>query len=496
MRIGCQLAPLVVMRLRLTILRTELKLFGLFVVELFLLNPLALVLILEFPLFFMLLWVLEGGIYFTPIGIYMLLLLAAVIIRKRQIGPDRPVGDLPLQKPLNTDPLLRDFVERVASRFRKSAPRHSFISLSPNPWHRFGVDLRTSRRLGRGLPLPITYLEILSIPELEAYIARVLVSHRGPFWLFIAVEWAIERLGAEQYQAQFRNATHRIIRARGRALQRYVDAVNGWRFLVDLDADLRVAQVVGADAVISLAYKTELANFLAAPFISEVVEPALDKQALLPIAESYAAYASAVDPHWRDAVSGSLKDLDRSSGSGSSPIIARLALLSNLSRSITVQDPRPATSAFNDYPQLEIQVAANEFGTQRVETAIRVDSTNWARLAVIPQLRDEVERNSNILYSKTRFDIPELLRNKSELAANYRTSPKFLLAQIQKQERIPYLLGAFLTLNLVDEQWAVSYQMADGIQLRSGSRQIRPFTLVEQLDAKVITDAEFINAVK
>lgn len=258
------------MRLRLTILRTELKLFGLFVVELFLLNPLALVLILEFPLFFMLLWVLEGGIYFTPIGIYMLLLLAAVIIRKRQIGPDRPVGDLPLQKPLNTDPLLRDFVERVASRFRKSAPRHSFISLSPNPWHRFGVDLRTSRRLGRGLPLPITYLEILSIPELEAYIARVLVSHRGPFWLFIAVEWAIERLGAEQYQAQFRNATHRIIRARGRALQRYVDAVNGWRFLVDLDADLRVAQVVGADAVISLAYKTELANFLAAPFISEV----------------------------------------------------------------------------------------------------------------------------------------------------------------------------------------------------------------------------------
>lgn len=91
MRIGCQLAPLVVMRLRLTILRTELKLFGLFVVELFLLNPLALVLILEFPLFFMPLWVLEGGIYFTPIGIYMLLLLAAVIIRKRQIGPDRPV---------------------------------------------------------------------------------------------------------------------------------------------------------------------------------------------------------------------------------------------------------------------------------------------------------------------------------------------------------------------------------------------------------------------
>ena len=144
------------------------KLLGLFVAELFLLNPAAIVLLLEFPLFLVLLWVLEGGIYFTPIGIYMLVLLAAVIIRKRQLGPDKPASDPPLQKPLNADPALADFVKRVASRFKKSAPPYSFMSLSPIPWHRFGVDLRSCRRLGRGLPLPTTYLEILSISELEA----------------------------------------------------------------------------------------------------------------------------------------------------------------------------------------------------------------------------------------------------------------------------------------------------------------------------------------
>ena len=65
------------MRLRLAILRTEVKLFGLFVAELFLLNPAALILILEFPLFLALLWVLEGGIYFKPIGVYILVLVAA-----------------------------------------------------------------------------------------------------------------------------------------------------------------------------------------------------------------------------------------------------------------------------------------------------------------------------------------------------------------------------------------------------------------------------------
>jgi hypothetical protein len=57
--------------LRLAILRTEARLFGLFVAEPFL-NPAALVLIAEFPLFLILLWVLEGGIYFAPMGIYIL----------------------------------------------------------------------------------------------------------------------------------------------------------------------------------------------------------------------------------------------------------------------------------------------------------------------------------------------------------------------------------------------------------------------------------------
>jgi hypothetical protein len=467
----------------------------LFVAEPFL-NPAALVLIAEFPLFLILLWILEGGIYFAPMGIYILVLLAVVIIRKKQLGPDRPHSDLPLQRPLSADLALHDLVKRVASRLRKASPQYSFISLSPTPWHRFGVDLRSFPRPDRRLPLPITYLGILSISELEAYIARTLVSHRGPPWLFTAVELATGRLGAEQYQAQLRTATHWMVRAQRRALEKYVDLVSAWRLLVDLDADLRVARMLGADVVISLAYKTELANLLASPFIPEVVEPALDKQALLPIAESYAAYASTVDPHWRDAVSGSLKHAESSSGTGSSSVVARLALLSNLPRSIAVQDPRPAISAFTDFEQLEREVAINEFGRQRLETAVKVDSSNWARLALIPLLRDEVDRNGDILHAKTRFDIPELLRNKTELAANYITNRKFLLSQIQKQERVPYLLGAFLALDLIDEQWVVSYEMAAGIQLRSSDRQLRPFTLVEQLDAKVITDAEFLDAVK
>lgn len=484
------------MRLRLTILRMELKLFGLFVVELFFLNPASLVLIIEFPLFLFLLWVLEGGVYFTPIGIYILVLIAAVVIRKLQLGSDEPSTDPPFQKRLNTDPTLDDFVKRIASRLHKSAPQNALMCLSPAPWRRFGPDLRNSQNFGRELPLPVACLHAWSISEFEAHIARILVFHRGPSWLFRIVESAIERLSAEQYQAQLRTATYWIVRARGRALQKYLDTLSAWRFLADLDADLRAAQTLGAEAVISLAYKTELANVLVPPFITDVAEPALAKQALLPIAESYAAYASAVDPHWRDAVSEALKDMDKSTEWRSGSLLARLTVLSNLPPRITVQDPRPASSVFTGFAELEREVAINEFGRMRIESAGTVHISDWARLAIIPQLRDEVGLNEEILGGKTRLDIPDLLRGKADLAAKYRINPKFLLARIQKQARIPYLLGAFLALNLIDEQWALSYGMAEGIQLRIGQREIQPFTLVEQLDTQMISDAEFLDAVK
>lgn len=484
------------MRLRFTILGLELKLLGLLVAELVFLNPAALVLIVEFPLFLYLLWVLEGGLYFRPIGIYILILVAAVIIRKRQHGPDKPSTDPPLKKRLNADPTLDAFVRGVASRLRKPAPQNTMLCLSPVAWRPFGPDLRKSQILGRELALPIGCLGVWSIAEFEAYVARIVVLHRGPCWLFRVVESAIERLSAEQYQVHLQRATNWLVRARGRALQKYLETTSAWHFHADLEADLRAAEEFGAEAVISLAYKTELANLLVPLFITEVVEPALEKQALLPIAESYAAFAAAADPHWRDTVDAGLRDMDKSTEWGSGSLLARLAVLSNLPPRIAMQDPRTASNVFTRFPELEREVAINEFGRPLVESANPVSTTDWASLAVIPQLRDEVARNEEILGGKTRLDIPDLLRGKDDLAAKYRTNPKFLLAHSQKQARIPYLLGAFLALNLADEQWAVSYNMAEGIQLRMGHREIQPFMLVEQLNTQMISDEEFLDTVR
>jgi len=349
--------------------------------------------------------------------------------------------------------------------------------------------------IGRGISLPISCLEIWSISELEAHFARALLSRPSPTWLLTIVERAIERLGAEQYQAEISKRRHWLLRSRGQALRRYIDTLNGWRFLVDLEADLKAARLVGPDSVMSLAYKTELAHALVSEFINAVIEPALDKHTLLPIANSYAAYAYAVDPHWREAVDAALKEANRSPVPNS-PIVARLAFLSTLPARVAVQDPRPATSLFPNFKVIEREVAAYEFGTERIESAEDVDVANSVRTSVIPRLRDEIDRNRGLLGGKTRFEIPALLCVKAKLAVDYRPDPKFLLAPIQREHQIPYLLGAFLALSLIDEHWDVAYEIGEGVQLRLGARQVQPFRLVEQLDASEISDVEFADAVK
>ncbi len=206
------------------------------------------------------------------------------------------------------------------------------------------------------------------------------------------------------------------------------------------------------------------------------------------------------DPHWREFVSGALKQMERpvSSSSRSHPrsLIARLAVLSTLPSNVSLQDPRPALSVFSNFRSVEREVAANELGVQRVESAKEIDAANSVHLSVIPQIRDEVGRNVGMFEGKTRFDIPRLLADKAELAENYRPDPRFLLAHVQREQRIPYLLGAFVALNLIDEHWEIHYQINEGIQLRLGERRIQPFTLVQQLDKKVISDADFTDAVR
>jgi len=481
---------------RFAIYQTEAKLLLLLVSELIFLNPVAMVLMIQFPLFLVLMWILEGGIYLKPVVFYALVLVIAVAVRKSQLGSDKVTVDAPLIEPLSNHPALAQLARRASERVRKAEPRDVHFALSPVSWHPFGVDLGHFERLKPGLPIPLTLLEVWSLSDLEVHVARTAVARRGPSWLLASIEAAVTRLSSEQFQEQHRPSAHWMVRARGRALQRYVDTFRRWRFLVDVDADLKAAQALGPAAVMSLVYAAELADAFVPTFIGSVIEPAIDKGALLPVARSYALYVAAADPHWREAVQTALRENERNPGANASSLVARLSILSAMSDHASFHDPRSAGGLFAELSALERKVAAHELGTERVDAAIEVDAASSVRSSLIPYLRDEVERNPDVLAGKTRFDIPNLLRDKASLAAAYRPDPRFLLAPTQREQRIPYLLGAFLALDLMDEEWDVSFDFGEGIQLCSGPRKIQPFTLVEQLDASTISDAEFADAVR
>lgn len=484
------------MRLRIAILRVEARLVALLVTELFLLNPMVILLLIYFPSYLWLLARLDEGIYLKPIGFYAFILFGAAAAKKIYDGPDEPVPDQPVLDPIGAYPDLQQMVERVARSFHCSSPKQVSIALSPVSWRAFGVDISLFRWRNVGLPLPLGCFGTWSVSELEAFVARVLMHRRGPGWLFKTVLWAIHRLDAEQYQHQVQNVTHWLARARGKALDRYLSALDEWRFLSDLEADLAASRYISPDVLMSLAYKTAMAESLLPMFLTTVVEPALKQRALLCVADAYAAYALAVDPHWLDEIVKALQDLDRDSSSDSGPLIKRLAVLSTLPKVFTLQDPRPATSLLRDYRAAELRAAANELGSDLVESAAKIDMADSVRLAIIPLLKDEVDRNILLLEGKTRFDIPDLLRRKAELAADYRADDRFLFAPVQKESMIPLLLGSFLALALIEEKWEASFELHEGIRLGLAGRCVQPFTLVGQLESGAITEAEFLETVK
>lgn len=481
------------MQLQWAIWKTEVRLLALLVAA-ELLRPLPLILILNLPVYLVLVSMLYGAIESGPIAVYLAAFIAALLGPRLFAGPPDPQPDPPLFRLLAEDPALATWVAGLTARLRRPAPTRAALALAPVPWQQFSPDLTRSRRDKTLLPLPVACLANWSLPELEALLARHLLAHRGPAWILNAVDRAIARLTAEHFHALNRKPT--AARIQDRLLHAYIDALNAWRFLTDLQADLRAAHLLGPAAVSTLAYKSELATALVPAFLTTEILPALEQHALLPIAESYAAYAATIDPFWQEAVDDALAKITRAPNQSTTSLVARLAALSAIPAAVAVHDPRPAAGLFTDFAALEHEVAANELGAERVRGANPIPLADSARLAILPRLQEELDRNQRLFDGHTRFDIPDLLRRKTELAAAYKSTPRLLLAGIQREGQIGWLLAAFLTLDLIAHHWEVTYQPLGGIQLRQGTRELQPFALVEQLAAGEITEADFLEAIK
>jgi hypothetical protein len=275
------------------------------------------------------------------------------------------------------------------------------------------------------------------------------------------------------------------------------EAVDNLRFLVDLEADLRTTRTVSAATVISLAYKTELSRLISPQFVSSVLLPSLDHATLLPIAESYAAFVSPIEPTWSQTIHDELRNLELSPPGNVGALAARIAVLSALPNQPIAMDPRPAAVLFQNLEAVEREAAENEFGHARISGAMLIRADEYFNRSLLPEIMAEVTRNSALLEGRTKSDIPELLNARVSLAERYRSNSNFLLADVQREEMISYLLGAFLTVQLINEGWRASHSHDEGIRLTSGNgRDVSPFNVVAQLASGDLSAADFISAIE
>jgi hypothetical protein len=99
-------------------------------------------------------------------------------------------------------------------------------------------------------------------------------------------------------------------------------------------------------------------------------------------------------------------------------------------------------------------------------------------------MREEVERNQVALRARSIADLPDLVCDIPSLAAIYRAHPGFLLAPIQRQALIPWLLGAFLTVELERAGWKVGFSVGLGTTMERDGRTVYPHKIVGELRAK------------
>jgi hypothetical protein len=302
----------------------------------------------------------------------------------------------------------------------------------------------------------------------------------------------MNRLQAEQHQLANRLNVRGLPLLRVRLLPKYAELLNTRRFHADIQADLAASRIFGGETVMSLAYKTSVAMTMVPACILTAIEPSLEQNALLPIAATCAAWMTASDREVRDFVDQELRKAASSPSAQMSPLVARLGILSTLSPEAGRSDPRLASSLFSNFRQIERQAAANEFGAERVAVAADAETAEAITQVVLRQIREEIERNEDIVRGKSWRDVPSLLREKMSIVRVYKPDPRYVLADIQKAANVDYLLGALLTLSLIQEGWIASFQGAEGMYLERNGRRIQPFDLIRRLAAGEISEEEFL----
>ena len=460
------------MRMRFAIWKIEAKLAGIVLME-------ALVLTLVLALLAAYLGAVCVYLFVVPLAIVFKLwctataLAFALALHHNLWSVLDDSGDKPLREPLGAWPELENTVRDLARELRRPAPKAAAFLLSPIVWRRFGCAPAHLQSRGE-ISIPIGCLGVWPVLSLRCHIGHALVRRQPRRWLLNAVRKSLARLALESRPV----ATIILRPVKPQPLiGAYLGLLTHWNVLADMEADARIAAVLGASAVATWTCQTQLAGQVAAQCLQRIIQPAAERGVVLPIAASCAAFYSLIEPGWLAAVEGERVKAQRSKAANPflGTLIMRLAVLPGGTAS--VHDPRPAVSLLPALDALEEKLLRHEaaLGRRRLR---RAAMDEIAEAVLLPMMREEVERNAAALEGRTASDVPDLLQDVPALAAAYRPDPRYLVGPQQRQALVPGLLSAFLTLELERRGWRAGYTVPRGLIVEKDGRTLCPNQLI------------------
>jgi hypothetical protein len=367
--------------------------------------------------------------------------------------------------------------------------------LSPVAWRLFGCSAATLRTNESSIVVPIGCLGIFSIFDLKCELAHARTRCRSRL-IIPACERSRRKLKPFAGQPHaFRDRP----RWQSWAIARIEAACQSnlalWDLFADLQADRKLASQYGSFAVSSWIQRSQLAYFSVRECVAERIVPLAEEGILVSVSESCRAFHALFENEWLASLRKQMVENERKP-EVVSPVLLRLGALQHGLQTAGGQDPRSATTLFDELAELEESVARSEIGIAARIPLQRSEPQQFAEAVLIPLMKKEVTRNGHLVGDWTVADLPGLIERKHELSLAYVPDPRFLFASEQREALIPGLFTSFLAAQLVAIGWMPSHSDEEGLTLSLGERSIRPDDTVHALLAGEISREGFLRLIE
>jgi Zn-dependent protease with chaperone function len=407
-------------------------------------------------------------------------------------------------------PRLFTEVNRLATALDEPLPQEVYLIPEVNAWvaERGGLMGFGSRRvMGLGLPL----LQILTVSQFRAVLAHEFGHYYGGDtrlgpWVYktrMAMVRALVGLGqpsalmsAVTQAAVARLAYHVVTRTLVAYWNLFLRTTQLVSRRQEYRADEIACYVVGSHSLVEGLQRIHRGSAALAAYGNEVGR-ILSAGYRPPIAEGFAQFIAANNV--RQALDSQLeKELVQPHTSpydSHPPLRDRLLAAGPLPSGNRPENDPAAISLLEDVTGLEIQMLELLNPKKPVASLKPARWENISSDVYVPEWKSFVEPYAGLLAGLTPRSLPEAVKGLREMGSHIRDPKGMLLTPEQRAQRAANLLGAALSLALVDSGWELHAEPAQ-LHLQRGAVQLDPFLVVSELARGTLTGEAWLERAK